>query len=123
MSSDPRGASHPEGLRMRQHDSHVGAPMRAWGGPPGAAGSPSRCLVQSKLMVAAQLASPVRLRHMACVTPYHGGAELRELLGGLRRTRMMGRHAPMLRREAERDGHLEVVQRGHLPVEPGERSV
>src|SRR3954465_7568803 len=52
------------------------------------------------------------------VTPYHSRAEVRELANLLRRTRMVRHDAARLRRETERDRHVEVVERRHLSVEP-----
>src|SRR5215207_818572 len=57
---------------------------------------------------------------MTSVAANHGSAELSELFLDLRRARMMGSETAMLGREAEGDGHLEVGERLHLPVEPFE---
>jgi len=51
----------------------------------------------------------------------HGRAKVGELLRDEWRAGVMGRDAAMLRREAERHGHLEFGERVHLPVEPVHR--
>src|SRR5436309_15955350 len=52
----------------------------------------------------------------------HGGAERGEFFSLERRAGVMRREAAMFRRKAEGERHVEVGERFHLPVEPGQRA-
>ena len=58
---------------------------------------------------------------MIAVAVDHAGTEFSEFRVDLRCARVMGRDAPMLRREAKGDGDVEFRQCIHLAIEPGER--
>src|SRR5438046_528844 len=49
----------------------------------------------------------------------HISAEVRKLLRIVRRARVMGTRAEVLRGEAEGDGDVEIRECLHLPIEPG----
>src|SRR4051812_4397982 len=53
------------------------------------------------------------------VPPHHPRAEVGELADGLGGAGVVRDHAAAFGGEAEGDGHVERLQRGHLPVEPG----
>src|SRR5690242_8694870 len=57
--------------------------------------------------------------HSAGISARHPPAEIRELLDALRWTGMVRTNSKRLRREAEGDGDIELVQRRHHFVEPG----
>src|SRR3954447_21933994 len=64
---------------------------------------------------------PVACTLPGCIAGDHFSAEFGELLRDLRRAGMMPRDPAMLGSEAERQGDLEIGERLHLSVEPGER--
>src|SRR3972149_212165 len=63
----------------------------------------------------------MNLNSLARIPFHHGRAEISELLRHPRRARMVRLYAACLRGEAEGQSDVEVLERPHLPVEPGER--